>query len=123
MPKKVEMFCFGRFLGVLNLKDVSRQLRPSHQLRDVATSDILAITPEYRESRKQSTRLINTSRRWQNGSSRQCVIRRCGLKRGVRDNFANKVTSAGEGTRFQFASDQVLLVYVDQTKKKGRSTC
>jgi inhibitor of KinA len=31
------------------------------------------------------------------------------------------VTSAGEGARFQFASDQSLLVYFDQPKKKGRA--
>src|SRR6266436_2981786 len=31
MPRKVEMFCFARFVKVLNLKNVSRQLRPSHE--------------------------------------------------------------------------------------------
>jgi inhibitor of KinA len=31
------------------------------------------------------------------------------------------VTSAGEGARFQFASDQSLLVYFDQPKKEGRA--
>src|SRR5260370_14489046 len=72
-------------------------------------------------SRSNPSRLINTSKRWQNGSSRQCVIRRWGLKRGVRYTFANMVTSAGEGARFQFASDQSLLVYFDQPKKKGRA--
>jgi KipI family sensor histidine kinase inhibitor len=30
-------------------------------------------------------------------------------------------TSAGEGARFQFASDQSLLVYFDQVKQKGRA--
>src|SRR5712692_870279 len=46
---------------------------------------------------------------------------RFGLKRGVGYTFANMVTSAGEGARFQFASDQSLLVYFDQPKKKGRA--
>jgi len=35
--------------------------------------------------------------------------------------FASMVTSAGEGVRFQFASDQALLVYFDQLKKKDRA--
>jgi inhibitor of KinA len=46
---------------------------------------------------------------------------RFGLKRGVGYTFANMVTSAGEGARFQFASDQSLLVCFDQSKKKGRA--
>src|SRR5260370_25484335 len=46
---------------------------------------------------------------------------RFGLKRGVGYTFANMVTSAGEGARFQFASDQSLLVYFDQSKKKVRA--
>src|SRR5260370_26819676 len=46
---------------------------------------------------------------------------RFGLKRGVGYTFANMVPSAGEGARFQFASDQSLLVYFDQPKKKGRA--
>src|SRR5258708_12336410 len=46
---------------------------------------------------------------------------RFGLKRGVGYTFAKMVTSAGEGARFQFASDQSLLVYFDQPKKKGRA--
>src|SRR5713101_4398830 len=39
---------------------------------------------------------------------------RFGLKRGVGYTFAKMVTSAGEGARFQFASDQSLLVYFGQ---------
>jgi inhibitor of KinA len=35
--------------------------------------------------------------------------------------FANMDTSAGEGARFQFASDQSLLVYFDQRKSKRRA--
>jgi KipI family sensor histidine kinase inhibitor len=35
--------------------------------------------------------------------------------------FANMDTSAGEGARFQFASDQSLLVYFDQRKGKRRA--
>jgi len=39
----------------------------------------------------------------------------------VRYTFASMDTSAGEGARFQFASDQSLLVYFDQVKQKGRA--
>src|SRR5260370_9047584 len=46
---------------------------------------------------------------------------RFGLKRGVGYTFGEMVTAAGEGARFQFASDQSLLVYFDQSKKKGRA--
>jgi len=35
--------------------------------------------------------------------------------------FASMVTSAADGVRFQFASDQALLVYFDQPKKKDRA--
>ena len=35
--------------------------------------------------------------------------------------LASMDNSAGEGARFQFASDQSLLVYFDQAKKKGRA--
>jgi KipI family sensor histidine kinase inhibitor len=39
----------------------------------------------------------------------------------VRYTFASMATSAGESARFQFASDQALLVYFDQPKKKSRA--
>jgi inhibitor of KinA len=39
----------------------------------------------------------------------------------VRYTFASMVTSAAEIARFQFASDQALLVYFDQPKKKSRA--
>jgi inhibitor of KinA len=45
----------------------------------------------------------------------------CRVKRGVRYTLASMDTSAGEGARFQFASDQSLLVYFDQVKQKGRA--
>src|SRR5260370_1641967 len=35
--------------------------------------------------------------------------------------FASMAKAAGEGARFQFASDQALLVYFDQAKKEGRA--
>jgi KipI family sensor histidine kinase inhibitor len=39
----------------------------------------------------------------------------------VRYTFASMDTPAGESARFQFASDQALLVYFDQPKKKDRA--
>src|SRR6266849_6630528 len=41
--------------------------------------------------------------------------------RCVEYTSASMDTAAGEGARFQFASDQSLLVYFDQAKKKGRA--
>lgn len=45
--------------------------------------------------------------------------KRVPTQRGV--YFANMDTSAGEGARFQFASDQSLLVYFDKQKSKSRA--
>ncbi len=39
----------------------------------------------------------------------------------MRYTFASMKRAAGQGARFQFASDQSLLVYFDQPKKKGRT--
>src|SRR5260370_12507515 len=44
--------------------------------------------------RSNPSGLINTSKRWQNGSSRQFVIRPWGLKTGRRYTFTNMFTSA-----------------------------
>src|SRR5260370_41173792 len=39
--------------------------------------------------------------------------------RGVRYTFADMNISVAEGARFEFASDQSLLVYFDQPKEEG----
>ena len=41
--------------------------------------------------------------------------------RGVGYTFASMDTAAGEGARFQFASDQSLLIYFGEQGKKGRA--